>query len=760
MTIYKQQGLKTSILTPVTGNKTLFEMLKNYVVINDDINLTEYKIKEAIYVISGEILKDAQGEYIRNNTNIISRDHAFLDYDDIDISNADFIKLVNDNLQEYEYLLYPTINHTEENPRYRLILPLERPANEQEYKSTIQDIADAIGLKNDGSSGTFSQVQGIPVVKRSLEVFYNIIHKTGEPYPISTLKTNKEKNNNTYNTGETTEPIPHDQAIKYFGDYLKRNKKRLENDRTEYLKPFMIIAKSVILGQITIETAEECLHLLALNNKKYELGNIEHLHKELSYAKQFSQRSGKLASDYFTTKGTFKGAFLPKDKEGIYDLTSGEELFLSCNKQGIIFSITNYISLIRSTVYLGYNEITEQTEIYDGEKKRLRPIKEDDYTFIRVEVENKYGIEIPLREIKGATLFASKYNKYNPILNILQRSPWDGIKRAETLFIDFLGVEDNSYNREISKKILLASVARNFKEYVKFDEMLILQGVQGIGKTTLLQRLGFTKHYLSYRDKVDTEINIATKGKWIIELEELATLEKTDPETFKAWVSSTNDEYRGKYKESIHEQQRRFVIFGTTNKTQFLKDPTGHRRFLIFECNKDKITKDIFETNDEYFYQLWAEVLRMFLNGESFKIEKETINYMATINKEYSEFDELDFTILEIVELPYPNNWYTYLDDEINEDETKSKRKNIGKYVNDFLNYEASSVFDSYNTDIVDGFRTSEIIGIIRVIGKDDGLKNRQLEHKIKKVLIETGKWEYTNGVERNGKKHRGYSRK
>lgn len=764
MAIYKQVGYKGNILTKLREDKELFELLKIYDVIDDSVissdeNLNTYKQREATYIITGEVKQNAEGRYIRSNDNVISRDFAFLDYDDIDISDADFITLVAEKLQGYEYLLYPTIRHTEEKPRYRLILPLERPVNEQEYKNTIKSIADIIGLKNDSSSATFSQLQGVPVVTQSKADDYakKIIHNLGNDYPIQ--EKNIESNNSNHGSKDD-KFIDKDTAIKYFKKYLERNKSRLEQDRSEYLKPLMVIGKSITLGQIDIETAEECAELLAYGNPNYIQENIKHLHTELNYAKIYANQENKSESDYFSTRGTFIASYLPKDNNVFYDKMTGEELNIYYTESGYIIptSLSNYITLIRHNLYIVFNELTEQAEIYDSKISKLRPIKKDDFTGIRVRIEQEHGIDIPKREIKGVVIEAGKQNPYNPIHNILQREIWDGTPRAETLFIDFLGVKDDKHTRECTKKILLAAVARNFKEYVKFDEMIILKGTQGIGKTTLLQRLGFMKHHLSFTKKADDEINIATKGKWIVELEELATLSKTDNETFKAWVSGTNDEYRGKYKEDIHNQQRRFVIFGTTNKTKFLKDPSGHRRFIVFECDKKLIKKDIFKTDNNYFYQLWAEVFKMYLDGESYTIRKETIKLIEQINKTYSEFDELDQTILEIVELPFPNGWYLLLDDKVDKEEKKVNYNKLGKYVNDLLTYNGSALFKE-ETKKQNDFRTKEIVGILKAIDMTDGLKDRQLESKIKKIL-DGEYWKESNKVERNEKKGRGYIRR
>ncbi|MBF0710575.1 MULTISPECIES: phage/plasmid primase, P4 family [unclassified Gemella] len=276
MAIYKQNGFKTKQMTLAKGNKPLFEMLKNYEVIDDTTDLQKYKENTAIYIISGEMKANEKGQYIRSNANVISRDYAFLDYDDVEMTKDEFINLVADKLQGYEYLLYPTIRHTEEKPRYRLILPLERSANKEEYKSTIQSIADLIGLKNDSSSATFSQLQGTPVVRKSQVDNYNIIHMTGKKFPVSEAKVTKRRENI-----ETREIKVNDSDLKtMFELYLELDEPNLKNDYNNALSVIQTIVKEETVGGIDSETALDFVTLLAYDNEEYIQGNIDKYNAE------------------------------------------------------------------------------------------------------------------------------------------------------------------------------------------------------------------------------------------------------------------------------------------------------------------------------------------------------------------------------------------------------------------------------------------------------------------------------------------------
>ncbi|MDO4814558.1 MAG: phage/plasmid primase, P4 family [Gemella sp.] len=297
MAIYKQLGFKTKQLTLVKGNKPLFEMLQDYDVVDDTTDLQKYKEQTATYIIVGEMKPNEQGQYIRSNANIISRDYAFLDYDKIDISNADFINLVADKLQGFEYLLYPTIRHTEEKPRYRLVLPLERSAIEQEYKSTIQSIADCIGLKNDSSSATFSQLQGTPVVRKSQADNYKIIHITGEKYPVSEAKVTKRREK----VQKTANILNSNDLKRMFELYLELDEPNLIDDYNNALSVIQTIVKEEIAGTIDVVTASDFVTLLAYDNEAYIKGNIDKYNAE--------KQQAVVNPNYIRTTYTFKDRF-------------------------------------------------------------------------------------------------------------------------------------------------------------------------------------------------------------------------------------------------------------------------------------------------------------------------------------------------------------------------------------------------------------------------------------------------------------------
>lgn len=157
---------------------------------------------------------------------------------------------------------------------------------------------------------------------------------------------------------------------------------------------------------------------------------------------------------------------------------------------------------------------------------------------------------------------------------------WDGIARLDTLIIDYLGAEDTEYIRQTTRKALTAVVARAITEMpIKFDNMIILTGKQGIGKSTLLSKLAgewFTDNIVDFNSK-DTLLLL--QNCIIAEVPELQGFNKADSNRLKQFLGQKTDKYRAPYERREEEHPRHCVFFGTTNDDEFLRDSTGNRRY-------------------------------------------------------------------------------------------------------------------------------------------------------------------------------------
>lgn len=236
--------------------------------------------------------------------------------------------------------------------------------------------------------------------------------------------------------------------------------------------------------------------------------------------------------------------------------------------------------------------------------------------------ETKNG-EAMTRIAKNTVLDAIKTvankRKYDPLKAALNALPeWDGVKRGGRWAVDMLGAEDSEYTRAACWLFCSGAIARAYNPGEKFDYMIVLKGPQGLGKSTALRKLAllddlFADNIGDMRTRESMENLLDT---WIVEDGELKSTLKADPDTAKAFISRTKDKARMAYAKYPTSVPRGFVLVGTTNRSQFLSDMTGNRRFVPIECGATAPAIDIFGPDgDFYAEQLWAEMRQAYKDG-------------------------------------------------------------------------------------------------------------------------------------------------
>lgn len=255
--------------------------------------------------------------------------------------------------------------------------------------------------------------------------------------------------------------------------------------------------------------------------------------------------------------------------------------------------------------------------------------------------------------IKNAFTEVAHKNRFHPIIEYLEAQTWDGKERVNRLFIDYLGAPDTAYVQEVTRKMLLAAVRRLYEPGCKFDYMLVLVGPQGAGKSTIIQMLA--KRWFSDSLKTfDTkEAGEHLQSAWIFEFGELAGMTKTEVDEIKQFITKRSDKYRVAYDRVITDFPRKCVFFGTTNNWNFLKDPTGNRRFWPVDVDPDKRSKNIFSDLTEYeIDQIWAEVTEAYRMGESITLSGDVDREAANIQGLHMEDDPRIGMIQEWLETP------------------------------------------------------------------------------------------------------------
>lgn len=260
--------------------------------------------------------------------------------------------------------------------------------------------------------------------------------------------------------------------------------------------------------------------------------------------------------------------------------------------------------------------------------------------------------------IRDAFTHVTRRNSFHPIHDYLESFTWDGEKRLDTLFIDYLGAPDSEYTRTVTRKMFMAGVVRIYEPGAKFDEMLVLVGPQGCGKSTILAKMGkqwFSDSLKSFDSK---EAGEYLQNSWIFEFGELSAMKKAEVEEVKAFVSKTTDMYRVAYDRVVSEFPRKCIFFGTTNNVDFLKDLTGNRRFWPINLVPDRATKNVFtDLTDTVIGQLWAEAKHYCEQGESLTLPRHVSEAARNIQEAHMEDDPRKGWIVEYLETPIQDDF-------------------------------------------------------------------------------------------------------
>ena len=729
--IYKQIGTTTNKLTKVHHKLSPFETIAMTPVeiIEDNENKENYKRYKAVQFISGEFSEEEYKPIIRNNENLYYRDLIIIDIDEIELNSNQAINLIERELQEFKYLLYATLNHTEDKPRFRLVLEPTKKMNENEYKATIIHVMALLNMNFDEHSFTWSQPQGAPITTKSNSNNYVFIKKLqGNKFPVQQPKQEYFQYSNTYENYS----ISHDEAIQRVKEYTERESKNLEK-RSNFISCIMVLCKAVTTGEIEYVTGLECSRLLAnIPNSfsKWEQENQQMFIEELKRSK------GNV--NYFKTKYSFDNKF-PGKNENKNNKTA--------NKKGdfTLFDLMNTIENLRE---IKFNEVKDLIEIKrDG---KFETLNNKDINLLRLDLSKLKKVTFATEDIKTAIYGVSEKNRYHPIKQLIEGIQWDGIERAETFFIDCLGVEDNPVNREVTRKWLLACITRLYKKGCKFDEMLILFGGQGIGKSTTLERLALDTFYTKVTGKLNNDTILQTSQSWLVELDELSTLLRTPTQEFKSWLSSRKDTTRAPYEAQPTDFYRGFVVLGTTNDNKILKDHTGNRRFWILECNDDRIKKSIFNVEEKEILQIWAEVKTWYNKNESLLLSEETKKLMEEKTENYVIPIPYTDEIKNITNMKFPRNWK-----EIVHGKHKFR---LHKYVTDMLNAGIST--EDISQDILlDDITTQELFFLLTGSYKTS-LNGVQATKDFSNVFSKLENWRYSKNISRGEKSNlRGYKR-
>lgn len=308
-----------------------------------------------------------------------------------------------------------------------------------------------------------------------------------------------------------------------------------------------------------------------------------------------------------------------------------------------------------------FNQLADDMEI-KGDVPWKHPAKfwrDADDSQLVCYVDERYG-EFSARNYDIAVEKVVDDRSYHPIRDYFSGlTEWDGVKRVDTLLIDYLGADDNTYTRAVTRKALCAAHRRVYNPGIKFDNMTVLNGPQGIGKSTFIENLGgqWYSDSLCLTDMNDKTAAEKLQGYWIIEIGEMAGMKKADIEKVKAFVSRKDDKYRASFGRRSTPHPRQCIFFGTTNSENgFLRDITGNRRFWVIKVNGKGKYKP-WDMKKEIIDQIWAEVNILAEAGEELYLPADLEEFARREQCDAMEQDEREGVVREYLDMLLPANW-------------------------------------------------------------------------------------------------------
>lgn len=595
---------------------------------------------------------------------------------------------------DMKMVVYSTHKHTPEKPRLRLIIFLTRDVTPDEYGAVARSIAADIGIElfddstyepsrlmywpSTSSDGeyVFQEIEGSvvnpdevlsrfknwrdvsswPVSNRQSEVVNRSMKKQADPLSKAGL------------IGAFNRTYTVTQAIEKFLPDIYRKSTAISG-RYDYI-PADSAAGVVIYDDVFMyshhATDPCCGKLMSAFDavRMHKFGELDEKAKE-------GTAPGKMPSfiamqDFVMKDAEAKKTLMADKQKTAEEEFSDEEDWQSClevNRRGDVIDNIRNVGLIikhdENFKNVVYNEFTETLDI-TGEVpwKRVKEGWNDtDLANAKVYFGSKYGIWSPTKFKDAILAIASSERPFHPVKDYFASLSWDGEKRIDTLLIDYFGAEDTPYTRAVIRKTLVAAVARIYKPGTKFDSILVLNGPQGVGKSTFFSRLGreWFSDSLSISDMKDKTASEKLINSWILEISEMSGIRKTEVEVVKSFVSRQNDKFRQAYGVNVESHPRKCIIVGSTNSEGgFLRDVTGNRRFWPVHVPGTGVKHP---WNMDCVDQIWAEAIHLYNEGENLVLTGEAAEQAYKMQQDAMESDDREGIISDYLERLLPAGW-------------------------------------------------------------------------------------------------------
>ena len=642
------------------------------------------KEKEAVKDKGGFLAGTLKGTR-RKRDEVVSRSMITLDFDDLNPSFFDEFDFLN----PYEAIVYTTHSHTPEAPRARVLIPLTRDITPEEFNAIARYLADEMGMEMvDKCSFRINQQMYWPTVSSDGEYVCRrykgdwldpdayLSEHPGWKDITSLPLAPKEKELVDRDRKKQEDPLSKKGVI---GDFCRAFSPQRamrtflsdiyeetdDEDRWSYIPGegaagVVVYDDRFVYSHHATDPAGGKL-LNAFDLVRTHLFDDEDPKKSMSGMLEFAAANEEVQALALEERQERAGedfAEVPEDDGWKKRLVRQKK---STQLENSLFNIKLIMQNDPYLKHIVFNQLADGMEII-GEVPWEHPAKfwrdADDAQLICY-VDDNYGT-FSARNYDIAVTKTVDDRSYHPIRDYFKSLPeWDGTTRAETVLIDYLGAEDNDYVRAVTRKALCAAYMRVCHPGIKFDYIIVLNGAQGIGKSTLIARLGMEwfSDSLTLSDMNDKTAAEKLQGYWIHEIGEMAGMKKADLEKVKAFVSRQDDKYRASFGRRVTPHPRQCIFFGTTNSDNgYLRDITGNRRFWNVKVSGNGRYRP-WDLDSETVQQIWAEVRVLAKAGEKLYLPPGLEDFAQEEQRSAMERDDREGLVIEYLEMLLPDGW-------------------------------------------------------------------------------------------------------
>ena len=592
----------------------------------------------------------------------------------------------------YTSLLYPTHSSTEENPRVRLVYPLTRDVTAEEFVAVSRYLAEMLGIDYfDECSYQPNQLMYWPSTPSNGVFVYKEVEKewldpdvilSAHPEwtdPTRLPTSSRESRANTAGTATVQDPLDKEGTIGIFNRTFYPITRAMEKFLSDVYEPtdnenrWHYKQSSSMAGVEIIEDGKFAYSHHAKDPAYLKLCNafdLVRIHKfgDDTEKKSFNAMC-ELAMEDDEVKRLVMEEKLKQAEEDFND--SGDDWLTKLKYQPRTGQLENSVYNLNLILnndpdfkHFAFNELANRIEI-TGPLPWERPKgnkfwREADTAQLKSVIDIRY-LPFSSRNHDVAFTKVADDRHFHPIRDYLDSLPeWDGVKRVEDIFIKYLKADDTEYVRTVTRKTFAAAVARVYVPGIKYDCVTVLDGGQGIGKSTIIKDLVTSEFYsetLSLTDMEDKAGAEKLQGFWAVEIGELAGMKKADVEKVKAFLSVCDDKYRPSYGRVVESHPRQCIIIATVNGERgYLRDITGNRRFWIIKLHQKK-QKQKWDFTPEFRAQFWAEAKEIWKSGEELFLRDEMLEEAEKIQQSAMEVDERVGMVEEYLNRMLPDDW-------------------------------------------------------------------------------------------------------